>query len=153
MRTRCWGFVLILMAAAVLVGEAAPVQLSAAPGTITITAHAEYPSRFFREFYREFGRLVEQWWEQFGKYDSAGHWEITVWETVLAGQRLPIVIGVAKDGDWLVKPLIVPREDSDPLLSAHMAADKTMQKIDMWGWKRDLVKRGLEEAARRLSKW
>jgi hypothetical protein len=34
-------------------------------GTITITAHAEYPSRFFQEFYREFSRLVEQWWEEF----------------------------------------------------------------------------------------
>jgi hypothetical protein len=153
MRTIFWGFVLGLVVTAVMAGDAAPAGLPSGTGTITITAQAEYPSQFFREFYREFRRQVEQWWETFGKYDAAGHWEITVWETVLAGQRLPIVISVWKDEDWLVKPLIVPREDSDPVLSAQIAAEKTMQKIDLWGRKRDLVKRAIEEAARRLSKW
>ena len=146
----CWGFVLVLVVTMVMADGAAPAPPPARVGAITITAHAEYPSRFFQEFYREFSRVVEEWWEKFGKYDAAGRWGVAVWETVVAGERLPIVISVRKVGDWPVKPLIVPREDSDPVLSARIAAEKTMQKIEMWGWKRNLIRRSLEEGARWL---
>jgi hypothetical protein len=146
-----WGIVAGLVMMLPTIGQAIPARPSTGTGTITITAHAEYPSPFFREFYREFTRIVEQWWEELGQHDIAGRWHVSVGEPVMAGQRLPIVITVRKGGEWLVKPFIVPREDSDPIINAQVAAEKTMTKIETWGWKRNVLKHALEESKKWLS--
>jgi hypothetical protein len=146
-----WGIVAGLVVMLPTIGQAIPARPSTGTGTITITAHAEYPSPFFREFYWEFTGIVEQWWEELGQHDIAGRWHVSVGEPVMAGQRLPIVITVRKDGEWLVKPFIVPREDSDPIINAQVAAEKTMTKIETWGWKRNVLKHALEESKKWLS--
>ena len=146
-----WGLVAALVLMLPTVGQAQPARPSSGAASVTITAHAEYPSPFFRAFYRDFSRLVEQWWEELGRHDIAGRWHVSVDEPVLAGHRLPIIITVRKDGDWLIKPFIVPREDSDPALNAQVAAEKTMAKIETWGWKRTLLKHALEESKKWLS--